>query len=244
MGATVDPIASSIAALSQQYESITSNLANASTPAYKRRCTAFSQTLLSKLRTPDAPVPPTGEVVGTQAIDFSQGHIIATGRALDVAIDGKGFMVVETPQGPLYTRNGTFRCDAQGMLVDHAGRPVAGEGGPIVLPAGTSSAQVTISDDGAVIAGGGEVGKLKLVEFDDTSRLAPVGGSCYAAPADATPNAAVASRVQGGAQEASNVSVVEELTAMITVSRLYEANFKMIRTQDEQARNLLQVAMG
>ena len=77
---------------------------------------------------------PASEVKATGSVDLSQGSLLTTGRSLDVAINGKGFFVIETENGPLYTRNGVFQVGNSGQLVDLDGRLVAGEAGPIVVP--------------------------------------------------------------------------------------------------------------
>lgn len=241
----LDSVSSGVEALGRQYEAITYNLANASTVSYKRRCNTFSEVLASRMN-PSAPPSPGASKINTNFVmDYSQGSLAATGRPLDLALDGKGFFVVETPQGEIYTRNGTFQINAQSQLVDYAGRTVAGESGPIILPANASMAKVNVSLDGNVSVGGASVGKLKIRDFDDPSRLEPIEGNAYkasdlvvAVPAKPT------TAVRQGFQESSNVNVVTELVNLITVSRLYESNIHSIQTQDEKMKNILQTAAG
>ena len=154
---------SSLEGLNQEYLSITNNLANASTVGYKRRRSAFAQVLSAEqtsLQTPES-----GSIETTAAVDFSQGGPNQTGRSLDLALAGEGFFVVETPQGELYTRNGTFRLNKDRQLVDGSGATVAGQSGPIVMPASASTLDIHVSEDGSISAGGAVIGKLKLVRF-------------------------------------------------------------------------------
>jgi flagellar basal-body rod protein FlgG len=235
---------SGMEALTRQYEAIAHNLANANTTGYKRRLTAFQCLLEAQMQGADPANVLTGEVKGTVTIDHAQGPLTNTGRSLDVAIEGEGFFVIETPEGPLYTRNGSFEVNPQGQLVDASGRTVSGEGGPIVLPGAVGVSRITVSQDGTVWAGGQSVGRLSLVRFENPSVLEPVGQSCFRAPAGAAPGPTANAKVRQFFQEGSNVNVVEELVGLIAVTRLYEANVKAIEKQDEQARNLLQVAMS
>ncbi len=240
MNDIVQTISSSASALSDYYCSITGNLANSATSGYKRHVSRFEQVLSTAEGADQTP-----DVVDVGGIDFSQGHFIQTGRQLDLALDGKGFFVIETPQGPLYTRNGVFRTNSQGQLVDAAGRMVAGESGPITIPGNASAANVSVAPDGTVSVHGQSLGKLKLVEFSpqDLANLAEAGGCNFRADG-ANPDQAKQTRVQQGSQEASNVNIAQELVELIKVSRLYEANMKNMTAQDDRLKNLLAVAMG
>lgn len=245
-----DPLevtASSLEALGDQYRAIAHNLANANTAGYKRLCSSFIQVLQQVQAGQSGGLDveiPGGPVFDQITIDFSQGAMVRTGRPLDLALDGKGFFVLETPEGPLYARNGVFRTNPEGQLVDSSGRTVAGEGGPIVIPPTASTAAVRLSGDGSISVAGQSVGKLRLVQFAEETVLTPVGGNCFGAPDTAEASPATDTTVLQGFQEASNVRVVEELVGLITVSRHYEANIKAITVQDEQMKNILQVAMG
>jgi len=247
MEAQFDTTASSLQAIQRQYEAIAHNLANVSTAGFKRNHTVFSQMLAARLGDAQAGAPEAdgaARVVGTTVIDFSQAHLVPTGRKLDVALEGGGFFVVETPAGPMYTRNGAFRVNAERQVVDSAGRSVAGEGGQITLPPAVSSEDLRIGTDGQVLAAGKSIGQLRVVEFKDVSVLRPAGESCFQAPEGVAGEPPANTLVRQGFQEASNVNMVEELVGLITVSKLYEANIKSIRTEDERMKTILQVAMG
>ena len=238
MGTSTTPVASSLAGIETRYVGITHNLANVSTTGFKRVRTSFSQALR------EAGAAGGGGVAADTHVDFTQGPLQGTGRPLDLAITGKGFFVLETPKGPLYTRNGTFTTNAEGNLVDTQGRLVAGEGGPIVVPTTVSPSQVAVGADGTVLAAGQAIGKLRVVEFADRAALRPEGASGFRAPAGVQPRAAGKFAVTQGHLEGSNVNVAEELVGLITATRLYESNLKGVGATDERLKNLLQVAMA
>ena len=237
-------ISSSTDALMREFDIIAHNLANVSTVGYKRMCNAFSKSLEAQGTGLQTYSP--GEIDLTSAFDFSQGSIVETGRPLDFALHGKGFFVIETPAGPLYTRNGVFRTNQNGQIVDSAGRIVAGGAGPITIPGGVELSQLNVRSDGSISAGDTAVGKFRLVDFQDNeNKLVPAGDNCYQMPEqDVTPIEAEHIVVKQGYQEASNVQMVEELVDMLMVSRLYEANMKFIAAQKEATSSILSVAMG
>ena len=233
-------VGTSLTALGRQYRSVAHNLANANTVGFKKRKSVFAQVLAEQQRVGTADVNPETVVQETPMTDFAQGALMSTGRALDVGLSGKGFFAVDSPSGPLYTRKGRFQINPDGQLVDGVGRAVQGEGGPITIPPGRSG-EVRISADGAVSVAGQRLDKLRVVQFDDESLLAPVGESSFYA-GEATDAEATEYSVRQGFCEASNVSVVEELVDLITVTRLYEANLKSITAQDDRLKEILGVA--
>ena len=142
---------------------------------------------------------------------------------------GKGFFIIETPEGPLYTRNGMFRTNSNGQIVDSEGRTVAGEAGPIMIPAGVGLSQLSVASDGSISAGGTAIGRFSIVDFGaDEDKLVPAGANRYRMPEEGiVPVAAEQIVVKQGYLESSNVKMVDELVDMIMdmimVSRLYEA---------------------
>ncbi|MGB2823922.1 MAG: flagellar hook-basal body protein [Phycisphaerae bacterium] len=248
MPSSIDAVSSSLEALTEQYRSITGNLANANTPGFKRTRVSFEQTLaeaVSGSASSEQSGPATGQVSANGAIDFSQGAMTQTGRALDLALGGRGFFTLKTVDGELYTRSGKLHVNDQRQLVDSVGRIVGGSGGaPIVAPATVSTMDIRVTREGDVRAGGTSIGRLEIVDFDDLSKLAPRGSDCFEALEGAGRKDAVAPAVRQRHLESSNVSVVEELVGLIMVTRLYEANIKSISVQDEQMKNILEVAMS
>jgi flagellar basal body rod protein FlgG len=230
-------VSANMDALTEQYRTITQNIANANTSGYKRSVTSFASTLAAAQGGASAPS-------GQTQTDFTQGHLMQTGRNLDLALEGKGFFEVDTPQGVTYTRGGVFNLNPQGQLVDFAGNPVAGESGPITVPRTAGANSLTVSATGDVSAGGQKLGKLKIVEFPSGTKLESLGNCCYRAPVGALTQPVTKTVVHQDCQEASNVSIVEEMVDLVKVTRMYEANAKTITTQDEGGKALLRVAMG
>ena len=236
-------VSQKISQLAQEFEVVTNNMANVSTVGYKRRMNDFAKVIADKLN-------PPSEKEGQQELpvvyDFTQGTLDQTGGKLDFAICGNGFFTVETPDGPLYTRNGLFHLDRDGKLVDSQGRFIAGEAGPISIPPTVGIMDVSVALDGTVKAGAAMVGKLKLADFgDNQNKLVAVGANCFKMtdskakvlePKDTT--------VQQGALEGSNVQLVEELVDMIMVSRLYESNMKFMNVKKDSSQSLMSVAMA
>jgi len=241
-----DPTAITLSGLARQYEAIAHNLANVATPGYKRIVGAFvrdgSTDGGSEGTTEETTAPTSAETV--LAVDFSQGRLVRTGRSLDVALSGPGFLALETTEGERYTRNGVLRLGRNGQLVDGAGRTVAGTGGPITVPADVSTTEVTIAPDGRVLARGAVIGRLRLVEFENPAVLVPEGAGAFRAPDEARPAEAVRTTVHQGFQEASNVQAVTELVGLITATRLYQANIQVMVKSGERAEALLRIAMA
>ena len=236
MGTPIQATGLNMAAMTTHYRVITNNLANANTAGFKRQIGSMSQS---------GGGTSAGKIKDSVSVDFGQGRLVHTGRPMDFALDGdKGFFVIETPQGPLYTRNGVFRANAQGQIVDAAGRMVSGEAGPLVIPPSVGVTGINVAKDGQISGAGQSIGKIKVVEFDDPTKLTPAGGVSFKAPDGVSPKAATKTGVHQRFQEGSNVVAVEELVDLITLSRLYEGNFKSIGAQDDRMKSIIKVAMG
>ncbi|NQT03200.1 MAG: flagellar hook basal-body protein [Planctomycetes bacterium] len=253
MSDIIDQVSTSLDALTQEFETITHNLANVSTAGYKRRCNTFSKSLqeqmtglLEQMTGTETDTYSPGSIELNSSLDFSQGNLFETGLPLDFAIHGKGFFVIETPNGPLYTRNGIFQKNQNGQIIDLQGRIVAGEGGPITIPSDVGTSQVIVSSDGSISTGGTNIGKFQLVDFEaNEAKLVPTGDSCYRMPDEnIQPVAAENIIVKQSNQELSNVKMIEELVDMIMVSRLYEANMKFIAARKAVASSITSAAMA
>ncbi|MFC1633503.1 flagellar hook-basal body protein [Planctomycetota bacterium] len=239
MSAITEQISASIDTLTREFDIIAHNMANVSTVGYKRRCNAFSKSLEKQEGFS------TDTVDSTSPLDFSQGSIVETGRPLDLALYGKGFLAIETPNGPLYTRNGMLHINQNNQIVDSMGRIVAGQSGPIAVPQNVGISQLSISGEGTISANGAAIGTLRLVAFEEEDKLVPAGENCYRMPEEGvTPVEAENIVVKQGYQEASNVEIIDELVGMVLVSRLYEANIKTISALKETSSSLTSIAMG
>jgi flagellar basal-body rod protein FlgF len=241
----ITQIGSSVDALTRELEIIANNVANANTTGFKRLSNAFSKVLDSQEKETGTYTP--GTIDFKSGLDFSQGNMVQTGRSMDFALSGSGFFVVETQNGPLYTRNGVFSTNQNGQIVDEMGRTVEGESGPITLPSGVSVLDIQVSSGGQISTGGAAVGKFKVVDFKDSdkSKLVSVGNSCFAmSNKGVQPTSAANVVVKQGFQESSNVKIVDEMVDMVMVTRLYEANMRYVSAQKDNASTLTGVAMG
>ena len=216
-------------------EAVANNIANVSTTGYKKAIATqrgFYQIYLdmlaaAELRSSD--VPGGGMLLDATGTDFSQGPLQDTGEPLDVALDGPGFFVIESPTGShLYTRNGHFTCNENGELVTENGYRVLGEGGTITA----TGANVVLTDDGRVLVDGAEAGALQVVTFDDPRKLVRVGDSVFTVSEDVIPTIAETMKMVPGALEGSNTTVAREMVEMLTTMRAFEANQHVVRAVD------------
>ena len=203
-----------------RHEILSNNLANVSTPGFKRDDVAIVPDAVAAT-TPNAnllPLSGGGSVL--QWTEFAQGYVQGTGRVLDAALNGPGFFVVETPAGQRFTRSGAFAVSPNGTLVGPTGTPVLGQNGPITL----ASSKVTIGAGGEVTDNGRLVDTLRVVDFPKPYRLNKDGNGLYALT-DPTiePVPGKGYEITGGALEASNVATVPTMVSMIDVLRTYEA---------------------
>jgi flagellar basal-body rod protein FlgF len=152
-------------------------------------------------------------------VDFSPGVIQGTGRSLDVALDGPGFLVVQTTAGVRYTRNGRLSRSSDGSLITIDGSTVLGEDGPIKLADG----RVTVDEDGTIAVNGTTAGKLKIVDFADRRGMARESDGRFRAADGAQASATTGTQVRDGALEQSNVSVANRMAQLTEVSRGFEA---------------------
>ena len=162
--------------------------------------------------------------------NFEQGQLQPTENSFDLALRGKGFFCIETPEGERYTRNGEFTKDAEGYLVSKEGYKVLGEDGYIKI----DGSNMMVDEKGEVYKDEQLVDKLKLVDFDDYKILRKEGDGLIRIEEGIEEGpVATAVLVQQGFIEGSNVNSVKEMVEMLTMMRTYEANQKMIRIQDE-----------
>ncbi len=215
------------------------NIANVNTTGYKRQDVAFD-TYLAR---------PEPKSVFHFAIDsgtyrdVAQGSTAMTGNPLDVAVQGKGYVPIQTEQGLLYTRAGSFQLNLEGELVTAAGDKVLGDGNQtITFPA--DAQDILIAPDGTITAKSGagsgvtQVGKLGVVTFADEQALSPVGDSLYTT--EQVPEPAIGSRVVQGAVEQSNVPAVKEMTRMIEISRAYQRVARLLENENERIGRAIQ----
>ncbi|HCH23340.1 MAG TPA: flagellar basal-body rod protein FlgG [Oceanospirillaceae bacterium] len=234
---------------------ISNNLANVNTTGFKRDRAVFEDLLYQTMRQPGAQTgadtqAPTGLVLGTGTRvgatekNHAQGNMIQTDNALDLAIDGSGFLQILQGDGTLgYTRDGSLKLDNTGRLVNSNGQLLQPE---ITIPANSRS--ISIGKDGTVSvqpfdqATSVIVGNIQTANFINPAGLQPIGGNLYketaasGEPQVQAPNAGGAGSLVQGSLEASNVNVVEAMVNMIETQRAYEVNSKAISAADGMLR--------
>lgn len=248
-------------AQSQRLDTISNNIANSNTAAFKKDRQVFNEYLSAYERPPDVIAVPRvpasiesfydmqggdrGYVDSAGSFtDHSQGQLKPTGSTLDVALEGSGFFEVSTPQGLRLTRNGAFKINSAGQLVTKEGHLVLREGAgqdPAQRGITIGSRNVTISYNGDIYEGGDFVGKLSLVDVNNKDALQKVGTSYYAMKANYNEPIVVAREVQThqGFIEGSNINIVEEMTDMIQASRVFESNQQAIKAFDQMDDKLV-----
>lgn len=225
----------------RQMDVIANNLANVSTAGYKRETAKFEEYVMQ--------VAPSEGEKGPQKVSFvkdagssrdlSQGNIQDTGATYDLALNGKGFFVVQTPQGIRYTRDGHFTRDANGQITTEQGYALQGDGGAITIT--PTDANVQVNKDGTVsstINGvSNPIGKLRIVDFADAATLTKQGDNLFnTEQAGTTPTGTT---IRQGALEASNVQPVLEISHMIEVMRAYQATASLSQSQEDLNRQAI-----
>ncbi len=221
-----------LAAQTQALELVANNLANLDTSGYRGQQATFHSLLAGGQNVMWNPVNAAVNdfgVLGGSRIDLAPGSLTATGNPLDLAVAGKGFFVVKSAQGMLYTRNGSFHRTPTGQLVTADGDAVLGEQGAINLPNGA----VAVSGDGTVSVDGAIVDTLRIAEFSPNTSLSAAGNAMYAAP-DGSALPAASSSIRQGMLEGSNVSPVEGVVELITIQRNAEMMQRAITLFDSQ----------
>jgi flagellar basal-body rod protein FlgF len=267
--------ASGMLAEQTRLDTISNNLANADVEGYKRDVTiekAFPELLIRRMNDDGVRKNPlgssdyapvvgrigTGVEVNELFTEFEQGSMKQTDNDYDVALDGKGFLTVKTPDGERLTRNGSFTLGKEGYLETKEGFQVLGEKGPIQVKANN----FTIDKDGNVFINATFQGdpnrlvsreentwdktvlldRLKIQDVDNSRYLQKQGSSLWRTTeisGDATVMATGRPKIEQGFVEASNVNPVTEMVQMIEVNRAYEANQKSIQTEDAMLNKLL-----
>ena len=229
--------AAAINATSRWQESIAENLAASAVPGFKKQEFSFESIRAGLMAVPGAGSRDHVLPRGVTATNFSQGALRPTGVKTDLAIEGGGFFAVQLPNGATaYTRAGEFHISSHGQLVTKEGYPVLGEAGPIQLDPNLLAANPpAISPTGQISQGAAAIGKIRLVEFNDSQLLTPTGGGYFVANhPNLLPQNAVSSSLRQGVLEAANTSTPIEMVNLISATRMFEANQRVIQMQDER----------
>lgn len=221
----------------QQQAAVSENLANTNTPGFRATLNTFRA------------VPLVGEGLPTRAFvvdstagfDFTPAAFQPTGRSLDVAVNGTGWLAVQGPDGKeAYTRNGSFQISSSGVLQTRNGLNVLSDSGPITIPPGT---QLTFAKDGTIstVPEGNQatsvvvVGRLKLVN-PDVAKLERSGDGLFRMKDASTAPVDAKTEIAPGNLEGSNVSTVEMMVNMISLARKFDMQMKMLQTADNNAK--------
>jgi flagellar basal-body rod protein FlgG len=252
--------ATGMAAQEAELDAISNNLANVNTVGYKKVRADFQDLLYQTMRAPGTPVAgtatsPTGLQLGTGTRIVAtthlhtQGTLQQTGNSLDMAIEGNGFFVVQQPDGTMaYTRNGEFKTDSQGRMVNAEGLLLDP---PVTIPIDATS--VSIGNDGTVSAtlkgqpNPVQLGQIDIASFVNPAGLASIGHNLFTAssssgePQIGRPGGDGRGTLLQGSIEHANVEVVEEMIGLIAAQRNYEINSKVVSAADEMLRNVTQM---
>lgn len=236
---------SALEASEMKAKMLMNNVANAQTPGYKKSdivTTSFPLVLENATRSidgRDSVFLATPRVVGSYN-NFQNGAMFKTGSNTDLAIGGDGYFVVQSKDGEFYTRDGRFYVDDEGRLLTSSGNyPVMGQSGAIAVIPGS---KLEISKDGAIIVDDIETDKIRVVNFDDPSRLVSINNSFFKSPPegvfyqdDVNPN------IAQGFIESSNVSIINEMTNLITTQRSYELAAKIIKNREADMQKVIEI---
>jgi flagellar basal-body rod protein FlgF/flagellar basal-body rod protein FlgG len=233
--------------LERQMDVVANNVANINTNGFKADRSLFEEFLRSPAHE-DNFVRSDRRVSFVQDRatfhDFAAGNTELTKNPLDVSIDGKGFLAVQTAAGERYTRDGGLQINNQGQLVTAGGHPVLGASGPIVFQ--PTDKEINIAADGSVtvVEGTGRTdsvrGKLRLVSFADAQKLVKEGSNLYSAGQGVAAQPDITSKVRQGYVEKSNVNSVHEMSRMIEITRTYTQISSLLQAQSDLHKSAIE----
>ncbi len=226
----------------EQQSTTANNLANSTTTGFRAQIDAFRAVPVI------GPGLPTRAFVvdSTVGADFAQGPLMESGRALDVAIQGKGWIALDMPDGTeAYTRSGSLKVNENGVLQSQSGINIVGDGGPITIP---PDVNVTIAKDGTVssVAAGSKpgqstvIGRIKLVNPPEDT-LVRGDDALFRVKGNGGAEADAGVSLVGGALEGSNVNVVDAMVNMISLSRQFEMHMSLLKKAETNADKAAQI---
>jgi flagellar basal-body rod protein FlgG len=234
--------ASGMEAQQTQFDAVSNDLANLSTPGYQATEVGFQSLLYTSAGSSSGTSVATGAGASASIVgrDQTQGPIQQTGRTLDVAIEGQGYLQMRRPDGTLgLTRDGVLELDSQGAITNQEGMPLQP---PITLPSGVSADQLKIASDGTVTAGNRQLGKISIVTVPAPGQLQPDGDSMFSATAaTGAIRPASGSTLAQGSLEGSNVDLATAMSDMITAERSYQMASQAIQDQNQMLQTANQL---
>lgn len=253
----INTAASGMISVLSQNDIIANNLANINTPGFKQLMPTFKNIHEFKIyETTNNGTNSKGNSIGSISagsaidatqLDFRQGALNKTNSPLDVAINGEGFFVVEKETGEYYTRNGSFSLNQEGDLITNAGDKVLGENGRAInidIEMGSLS-DIIIAADGRIMQKEQEIDRLKIVDFEDKSKLRMMGNSLFKnIDKNQQPVELENCMVSQGYIESSNANIIESMINSITGARTYESLSSVIKSANSTVRQAVtQVGM-
>jgi len=221
--------------LAREMQVVANNIANAATTGFRAEGVIFSE-YIQPVNHGASLSMGQGNVRNTS---FDQGGLTQTGGSFDLAIEGDGYFLVETPAGERLTRSGAFTPNAEGELVTYDGYRVLDAGGaPLFVPAGTD---IAVSGDGTLSADGAPLGQVALVQPIEAKDMIREDGVMFRADEGYEP--AENARILQGFVENSNVNAIGQLARMIEVQRAYEMGQKFLEREDERVRTAMKALM-
>jgi flagellar basal-body rod protein FlgF len=221
----------------QSLDLVANNLANSSTSGYKTDGEFYTM-FTSEAAGEDASGPSSVPMIRRQWTDFTAGLLEPTNNPLDFGISGKGFFVVQGPSGPVYTRNGNFRFSSGGSLVTSEGYPLLQQNGQ-PFKANTSQ-PVDVSRDGEISQNGNSIGRIKIVEFSDSSSLTKRGANYFLNTTGQEPVDSTTTQVYQGKIESSNVSASHGAVSIVGLSRQFEMMQKAITLSNDMSKKAIE----
>jgi flagellar basal-body rod protein FlgF len=224
-------------------QALAHNIANADTPGFRAMRPVFGEVMVSLRGAGGLPGDKTMSIPQDRATwrDMTPGSLQTTGNPLDVAIDGEGFFVLETPKGERYTRAGRFSIGANGRLVDQEGNAVLDpRDRPISFSA--QDTQIEITKTGVIQSENGEIGRLQVVRFGQPQNLIAEGNRLFEAK-DQAPVPVEGPKVLQRALEGSNVSPVLEITRLTAEMREFQYASMFSERENERINNSVERIM-
>ncbi|MCZ4352901.1 flagellar hook-basal body complex protein [Roseovarius aestuarii] len=219
--------------LMREMQAVANNIANAATTGFRQEGLVFSEYIKRTGSGPSISMA-TANVRHSSAL---QGALTQTGGALDFAIEGDGFFLIETPQGERLTRAGSFSISAEGDLVTNDGfRVLDGGGAPVFIPPDATA--LNVSSDGTVSSDGRPLAQIGLVTPRDTVGLFREDGVMFRSEAGYDP--VLDGRILQGFLEGANVDPVSQIARMIEVQRAYELGQNFLEAEDKRLRTAMQ----
>lgn len=219
------------AGLWREISVVANNIANSSTHGFRREGVVFSE----HISRAEGDVPLSSAYGNARWVDQAQGDLIETGGDLDIAIEGEGYFLVETPQGQRLTRSGAFLLSGEGEIVTPQGFALLdAAGAPILVPA---NVRMSLSEDGNLSSVDGPIAQIALWHPIDPSALRHASGTLFSAD-DVEP--IESGQLRQGYLEGSNVNPLSEIARLVEVQRAYEMAQKFLDAEDSRTRSVIQ----